>query len=172
MTATSVGNMIPVEPSVKLPHCSRVWLRSYQAPDRPAVFELLHGLPELYPNGSAWLHARLDRVLQHEAYCTLAVQGERLVGIMIETPKSGERLKLSTLYVSPAYRGIGVGRMLVEAGMRRWIGKRLHYVYVTVDHRLVEQFKQLLGPHGFETIAMDLDRYGTGRHEAILGRSL
>jgi ribosomal protein S18 acetylase RimI-like enzyme len=153
-------------------HCSAVSLRTYQAADKRAVCELLQGLTDLYPGGSEWLDARLDLVLELQAHCTLAVQGLRPVGVMIETPKPENRLKVSTLYVSPACRGAGIGRMLIQAGLRRWLDQRLRYVYVTVDYRLAEQIKRLVAPHGFETVAIDHNRYGNGRHETVLGRFL
>jgi GNAT superfamily N-acetyltransferase len=143
-------------------------LEPYQKSRRSQVVSLLAILPELYPNGDAWLHQRLFEVENSGPRGTLILMGRDVVGVAIETPKSTQRLKLSTIYVSPSWRGLGLGRLLVTKLRGRWLREGRVQVYVTVAHHLACSVSRALMPLGFSFDALVLDRYGRGRHEVIL----
>jgi GNAT superfamily N-acetyltransferase len=146
--------------------CS-VYLRSFTRYDRVSVFNLLSFLPTLYPKGYSWLDSRLDDVLAGRARCTLAVTPWDVAGVTIETPKGAKRLKLSTIYVNPRFRGLGVGASLLRHCKAKWEQEELSGVHVTADTRRLDALLPLLTNHGFSVTAMDKERYGPNRDEMI-----
>jgi GNAT superfamily N-acetyltransferase len=143
-------------------------IRPYAAADRLRVFSMLRILPVLYPGGFAWLEQRLSDVIDGKARCTLAVWGSQLLGIAIESLKGQYRIKLSTLWVEPCYRGIGVGSRLLLDCQRNWIRHDISEAYITMDvdrrHLLVPVLSRL----GFREIAMCHSRYGLDRDELVM----
>ena len=112
-----------------------VWLKPFEAGDRPTVFALLSDIPLLYPQGGEWLHRRLLDVASGKARCTLAMSRWNPVGATIESPKDRRRLKLSTVYVHPSFRQRGVGSRLIAAASRQWQRDELDEVCLTADIR-------------------------------------
>jgi GNAT superfamily N-acetyltransferase len=146
---------------------SNVTLRHYQSRDRSQVLRLLSFLPELYPDGFAWLDRRLTGVVDGKARCTLAVKGEEILGITIETPKGHRSVKLSTIFVHPRFRGMGVGTLLMQGCSERWQRDSILHCHVTADHRVADSLEKVLRHFSFEKIAVVNDRYGEGRHEVV-----
>lgn len=145
-----------------------VILRPYQGRDRAAVFHLLSFLPNLYPNGHDWLEHRLAGVLKGQARCTLAVAKGVPIGITIETPKSHRRLKLSTIFIHPLFRGIGVGSSLMSQCYENWRQNDLAEVWVTTDVKRASIILPLFSRFSFEPNSIEYNRYGSDRHELIL----
>lgn len=144
------------------------WLRPYLEKDRVSVFRLLSILPALYPGGSEWLERRLSDALSQRARCTLAMSNwGQPIGITIETPKERHRLKLSTIYVHPSFRGFGVGKTLLSNCHSRWRSGGLHEVYVTADLRISGDLLAIIGRFGFALKAVIPARYGADRDEAV-----
>jgi len=142
-------------------------IRPYQDGDKESIFEMLSFLPSLYPGAFEWLDARLDDVLQGEAFCTLAADEIGPIGLTIETPKGSERVKLSTVYVRLGFRGSGVGTALLARCHRRWVLSGIASAYTTSDIRRAELLEPLLRKMGFIFMAIREHRYGFNRHEAI-----
>ena len=88
----------------------------------------------------------------------------------IETPKGGRGWKLSTIYVSPAHRGAGIGGQLVAKCERVWARQGVRENVVTVREGREEDLLRLLEPAGFKQIDRQVDRYGRGKTEIILRR--
>ncbi len=142
--------------------------RPFQPGDRRTVFQLLSILPSLYPNGSSWLKRRLDDVLAGKARCTVAVSQWGIVGTTIETPKGLHRIKLSTIFVHPYFRGLNIGTRLLDRCRADWLRGDIDRVYVTSDLRRVGVLLPVLTRFGFRTEAIELGRYGSERDEIIL----
>src|SRR3569833_3359205 len=88
-------------------------LRKYHPVDESGVMKMLRlVLGSLYPGGGSWLTRRLRDVADKRARFTLALVGNKLVGVLIETPKAGKRVKISTLYVAESERGRGIAGKL------------------------------------------------------------
>ena len=143
-------------------------LQPYRRSDRARVFQLLLALPSLYPGASDWLDRRLEDTLSRKAICRLAFDKQQPVGISIETPKAKRRTKLSTLYVAPRYRGLGVATGLMAAMQWRWHLDDIERADLTVDTCRAHQFLPLLERFGFKPMTIERDRYGEGRDELIV----
>lgn len=148
-----------------------VTIRPYCHSDRKSVFKLLGILPILYPGGYNWLEHRLDEVVLGKARCTLAVTQCGPVGVIIETPKHLSRLKLSTFYVHPAFRGLNIGTHLLHQSYEGWIRKELAQVHITADLKISNTLIPLLTRYGFRVKAIELARYGPNRDEIVLSWS-
>jgi N-acetylglutamate synthase-like GNAT family acetyltransferase len=143
-------------------------IRPYTRKDYRSVCRLLDDLPARYPNGDAWLDRRLGDVLCGRARCTVAESQSQVIGITIETPKSRRRLKLSTIFVRPDYRGFRIGTNLIQTCHSRWICEELEQVYVTADERIRSLIIPPLQRVGFELVSIIPDRYGAGQNEMVL----
>lgn len=144
-----------------------VAIRPYRLSDRPIVFRLLSVLPSLYPGGASWLDHRLDDVLGGKARCTIAVTNGAPVGITIETPKEPHKFKLSTIYVCPSFRGLGIGTRLLRQCRENWLRGDIDQVSVTADVRRTDTLLRLFTTFGFRAISVDRGRYGPDRDEMV-----
>jgi GNAT superfamily N-acetyltransferase len=144
-----------------------LWLRPYEQESRSAVFALLQDLPRLYPKSEEWLQRRLSDVARGKARCTLAMASSTPIGVTIETPKGRHRLKLSTIYVHPLFRGKGVGTDLMVAAYRQWQLNEVDEVYVTADRNRAPDLGPLLSRFGFVMAAVEPKRYGPNRDEVV-----
>lgn len=79
-------------------------------------------------------------------------------------------MKLSTVYVHPNHRSQGVGSELVRAALSHADRTGIEEIWVTVAHHLAPELLPLLCRNGFIQTAIELDRYGPGRDEAIFTR--
>ncbi|MET0557602.1 MAG: GNAT family N-acetyltransferase [Solirubrobacterales bacterium] len=124
-------------------------------------------MERLYPQGASWLQRRLDEVETRRAQAIVAVCGNRLAGVAIETPKETGRLKLSTLWTHPAHRRQGVGRSLLVHGRRAWLERGVDRTDVTCAASAAASLAPLLHASGFSLQHLERDRYGEGRHELV-----
>ncbi len=144
-----------------------VVFRPFRASDRGPLFRLLSVLPQLYPNGYAWLDRRLDDVLARRARCTIAAGPWGVMGATIESPKGARRLKLSTIYVHPRFRGLNVGTELLKRCRADWLREGVDSVHVTADARRAGLLLPLFTRFGFEAETLEPGRYGDERDELI-----
>ena len=89
------------------------------------------------------------------------------VGATIETPKGSRTIKLSTIWVVPPFRKMGVGHALIDACCARWVANGIANAYVTTDTRRSEVLFPVLKRFGFERGPIEHQRYGTDRSEAV-----
>jgi ribosomal protein S18 acetylase RimI-like enzyme len=147
----------------------RAHLRLYQSSDAGEVASLVGPtLDALYPQGRGWLDQKLEDVESGKAVCTLAELNSHLAGLTIETIKSPDRRKLSTIWVNESARGHGVGTQLAHACLHDWLENHVNDVRVTARLRVAGGIARLLVPVGFMYRALERDRYGTGQHELVL----
>lgn len=139
------------------------------ASDISRVKEFLRIVPALYPGGDEWLDRRLSETLAGEAECLLIKDGCSVLGVCIVTPKP-RALKISTLLVCSEARGHGVGASLLSRALEIASDKQLQETYITVAHHLAEPLTDWLVPWGFTRTALEMNRYGVGRHECVLTR--
>lgn len=142
-------------------------LRRYAVRDRAAVLNLLKIINILYPRGGDWLDRRLDDVLHCRARCVLAIFGDTPVGVTIESPKGTHRVKLSTFYVHPGFRNVGIGSALLANARRNWLADDIDTVHVTTDVKRMFKIEPILLHYGFSFESICSERYGPDRHEAI-----
>lgn len=154
---------------------SGVHYRRLQANDLAAVMKSVGPtVDDLYPAGAHKLFHRLEDVLEGAALCTVAVRrgrpgDELVVGIAVESPKHDDRVKLSTLWVAPTFRRLGIARELVQSCVERWSRNGIT-AHLTVRQQCSASVVALLEPFGFSQIAIEPNRYGIGAHEVILRR--
>lgn len=146
-------------------------LRDVRASDRPGLTPLASTISHLYPRDPAWFDRRFDEALLDRASCTVATVGSRVVGAAIETPKGARRLKLSTFWVSPEYRRLGVGSHLLSQVTASWERRGITEAWVTTDLFASDPLMALTVPRGFEVAGLAVDRYCEGRTELVLGWS-
>lgn len=138
--------------------------------DHAELLRLLGDVHTLYPDFDNWLQRRLLDVERHAASCIVARQQGRAVGVIINTPKSRFRHKLSTIYVHPQHRGRRIGQALLEAQMRQWIAHGVRNYYVTVREERAEALVKLCWRYALHPIALERNRYGSSQHEVVLAR--
>jgi GNAT superfamily N-acetyltransferase len=145
-------------------------VRGFCSADRGLVEDLLaSALDDLYPGGRAWLGRRLDDVAKGDARCSVALSGDRkLVGVTIEVPKPHQRVKLSTLFVTPGARRLGIASILLHRAEQAWKAEGVARVHLTAAHHIAGQVAAVLRPFGFQEVAFEWNRYGIGRHEVVL----
>ncbi len=131
---------------------------------KPSIVGLLQFLPEDYPGGDLWLQRRLSEVKADKAFCVVAKDLNEVCGIAICSPK-GARLKLSTLYVSPAHRGAGLGRKLIDRVQQVARANGFNETYITLGDTKQEELAPLLSQAGFVLAGAHVGRYGVGRTE-------
>lgn len=165
-----------------LDHALGISLRSYREPDCSATHNLLADIDVLYPGGHDWLTRRLTDVLDGRAECVLLaerlnhVSADHLVGAAILSPKDGlsprlsNRVKISTFIIAPSHRGRGLATRFIADLAVTWRtqGTRVH---LTCPAPQAEAFYGVLKKAGFRWMAVERDRYGRGRDEAVFVRA-
>lgn len=141
-------------------------MRSLDGDDVDEVKRILVALPVDYPGGDQWLERRLVDVLDGRATCELATLGGRVVGLTIGTPK-GQATKLSTIYVVPTARRVGVASALLDSFIAQACSNGDREIYVTAAHHRWPELQRLFESRGFIVSAVEFDRYGPGRHEVV-----
>lgn len=149
-------------------HDRNIEFRPFGPRDQPAILGLLSGLSTIYPDSAGWLRRRLTDTLEHRARCTVAVLDDVPVAVLIESPKGPTEIKLSTLYVAPEYRRLGIATHLIALARSRWMRNGVDRVYVTMDRGRSDLVYRFFGSKGFVKLGEVRDRYGPGRAELIM----
>ena len=138
-------------------------------PDRSEARQFLACLGERYPDGLNWLELRLDDVEAGRAQAWRASLGSLAVGYAIATPKGERRVKLSTLYVAPFARGVGVGRELLKSLANDWCAREVEQAFVTVDEN-DQATANFFAAHGYALLTGARRAYGL-RSDAVYSLS-
>jgi predicted GNAT family acetyltransferase len=147
---------------------TEVELRNYLPVDESCVVEMLGPvLGNLYPAGGSWLTRRLRDVAGKRARCIVAVAEGTLVGVLIETPKSRNRVKISTLYVTESRRGHGIAGRLLDCAIGHLLLQKVDTAYITAAHSISSEIGRVLLSRDFNWKYRVCDRYGQGRHEDV-----
>ena len=146
----------------------QVKYRPFAIRDRDAVLRLLADLTMSYPESTQWLDRRLSDVLERRARCTLAMRFDCPIGVSIETPKAENSIKLSTLYVAPEWRGLGIGSHLLALARSKWLREGVGRVYVTIDATRLTTVGRFFKAKGWVIEGEVSDRYGPGRAEIVM----
>lgn len=128
---------------------------------------LLDFLPVLYPGGADWFARASEQVSCGTADAAeVRVAGE-VAGVMLGVAKPSGRYKIRTLFVSPRFRGQGIGSALMGHAKRSAIQAGCSAVYVTAAKTIRSEFQPAVMAGGFTLIATSLNRYGPGRDEDV-----
>lgn len=123
----------------------------------------------LYPRGATKLLARLEDALN--GYATAHVThapGFGPIALASETTKGRSSVKLSTFWVDPRFRRIGVGGGLLDHRIESWRHCDLTKAVVTVREERAPELEGLFIPRGFSRVATELSKYGEGQNEVVL----
>lgn len=163
----STGLILPHAQTARCNRRSAFTLTPYRASDKTRMFDLLKVVDARYPGGFRWLDQRLDDVWRGTAGCTVVRTRRELVGAAIQSPKGSGRLKLSTLWIAPMYRGRGAGALLLDKLVAHWRRAELSEVWVTTDLRHHDDLWPSIRKAGFEPMLVVRARYGPERHEVV-----
>ena len=129
-------------------------------PERSRIRRALGVLGLRYPNGLDWLERRLDDIESGRAQLWQAGLGKFASGWAIVTPKGLHEAKLSTIFVSPAARGKGLGSGLIHAVSADLRQREIFNARVTVDETdwATRTFFERIG---YEALPDSRRQYGT-----------
>ena len=123
----------------------------------------------LYPEGDKKLFDRLESACQGLAVSHVVALHDRIPSALSsETSKGAAGIKLSTFWVDPRFRGLGIGSRLLDFRISDWIICGKEQSIVTVREERAVELERLFLPRGFMRIATVNDRYGDGRNEVVL----
>lgn len=123
----------------------------------------------LYPSGAEKLLARLEDSINGYATARVVASGRgEPVALAAETAKGRSGLKLSTFWVHPRCRRLGIGTLLLRDRTDDWCRSNVPRVHVTVRGDRSPELERLFLPNGFTRGATVLDRYGDGADEVVL----
>lgn len=150
--------------------CRGVRIRPLRPSDLGSLMPTVGVLVDsLYPKGATKLLARLEEALN--GYATAHVcdaAGVGPIALASETEKGTARIKLSTFWVDPRFRGVGLGGSLLEHRIESWRHRDLNRVVVTVRQERAPELERLFIPRGFSRVATDIGKYGEGQDEVVL----
>jgi GNAT superfamily N-acetyltransferase len=136
--------------------------------DRARVLESVGPtVDRLYPHGMARLSARLDEVADGHAGCAVAWSGDNLIGVAVDSPKGSLVAKLSTLWVDPDARRLGVGSALAATVTQRWLARGVERGHITARSSVAAPISALLSRHGFFDSGLVMHRYGSEHPEQV-----
>jgi ribosomal protein S18 acetylase RimI-like enzyme len=138
---------------------------------REGIRQCLSHFCEVYPRFHDWLELRLDQVEARRSFCDVAVLGENILGVWIETPKGKARRKICTIFVDPVARNLRVGESLFVRAERRWDIAGVQTAFVTVPTKKDHLISSFLRSRNFSEAALERSRYGDSRDELIYMRS-
>jgi ribosomal protein S18 acetylase RimI-like enzyme len=133
---------------------------------------MLRFLPEVYPDASTWLHHRLTDIEQNKAVAFVATNRSDIIGLLIATPKSQSRCKLSHIYVVPKARQYGIGRRLLQKFSNFCSINNFLERYLTVPEETVPELHGLLTEISLNRIASQFERYRSKKFEYVYGTPL
>lgn len=137
--------------------------------DRAALESLLAPLRPDYPDFEGWLTKTLGDAA---TVVNIGVmEGSRTEGVAIWKLKDARTAKLSTFYLPPGARTMGLGQHLLFHCLRQWIEKRIERAYVTVGADKEDMIGFCL-TFGFRIEGAALRRYNSGQTEVVLTKHL
>jgi GNAT superfamily N-acetyltransferase len=137
--------------------------------DRAALDALLAPLRADYPDFQGWLSRTLS---EPTTIVNLGVvDGSSAKGVAIWKPKDARTAKLSTFYLHPDARNLGLGQHLLFHCLRQWVEKRVERAYVTAGADKEDVIRFCLG-FGFRVEGAALRRYSGGETELVLTKHL
>jgi ribosomal protein S18 acetylase RimI-like enzyme len=129
---------------------------------------ILTSIAAHYPDFLLWLDRKKDEIQRQHATATGAYTNEgEIIGVIIESYKNQERSKISTIYVKPHFRGVGIGSYLVASHLSRSIAAGRTVFYTTFDSSLDREMGGFMKRMGFLPTASHCDRYSTGAIERV-----
>jgi predicted nucleic acid-binding protein/ribosomal protein S18 acetylase RimI-like enzyme len=132
------------------------------------VSELLKGLEEDYPGFlSDWLPKQFE---DPSFLKKVEILNNQVASVSITKDKGGGVVKLSTFFIDPRFRELGLGQHLLHHELVNWAHRGIRKVIVTIPSRNQEMFR-FFRKYGFFVEGLSPLRYGS-RAEVIMGRYL
>jgi N-acetylglutamate synthase-like GNAT family acetyltransferase len=137
--------------------------------DRDAIKALLDPVRRDYHDFDGWLRATLDdpRTIVNLG----VVNGATIEGAAIWKPKDDRTAKLSTFYMRPEARKLGLGQHLLFHCLRQWVEKKVERAYVTASATHEDIISFCLA-FGFRIEGAAQRRYASGDTELVLTKHL
>lgn len=111
---------------------------------RSSLQDDLSFLRILYPNGGEWLDKTLRSASTDiECHTFVTDKGER-AGVAITKKKSNRETKISTFYVAPRFRKLGVGKLALRMLLEDFFQKDVDRVHITHCKNTIEGFQNFL----------------------------
>ena len=124
---------------------------------------LLHFLPAIYPNSREWMSRKTDEINCGTTQALGLIASEfarsRIVGIAICSHKGLRSRKLSTFYVKPRYRRLGLGTALLNQVMDDVVNNGIDDTWVTTSHCESSVLGLFFRRAGFQCVAKRWERY-------------
>jgi len=133
-----------------------------------ATSGLLTSIADRYPNFPIWLERKTREIQSHQATATAAFANHgEIIGVIIESYKDQEGSKISTIYVRPDFRSLGIGSYLLASHLARSITEGRRLFYTTFDSSLDADLGGFMKYMGFIPSASHRDRYRVGAIERV-----
>jgi ribosomal protein S18 acetylase RimI-like enzyme len=137
-------------------------VRTVEARELVEVGESFPELPDLYPDFEDWLTSKIVQINQGTAAAYVASYEQANAGFALTDDKGAGVRKLSTLYMKPGYRGLGVGERLLYGVIVQAAKDGIEKIYVTVSEERRDQLEELLLSFGFFVEGVSGRRYRPG----------
>lgn len=144
-------------------------VRRATAQDRLAIAELLAPVRNDYPEFDGWL----DRTLSDPtAVLNLGVVDQAKVhGVAFWKPKDHRTAKLTTFYLHPEARNVGLGQHMLFHCLRQWVEKGVERAFLTAGSEKEDIIRFCLA-FGFRIEGVAHRRYVAGGNEVVLAKHL
>lgn len=129
----------------------------------------LMGLEDLFDHGQRWSRATWQGEFDHDDRHLLVAldgPGSAVVGAAVFR-QSGDVVDLDRIAVAAGWRGRGLAREMVTAGVE-WARRRGAARLLLEVHRDNHPATSLYRSHGFRAVAQRDNYYGAGRHASIM----
>lgn len=165
----ALGVSLAAQPKAPTFITQSVAVRRATPKDRGALEELLSPLRADYPDFEGWLSKTLGEPAT--VVNIGVVEGVRASGVAIWKPKDRRSAKLSTFYLHPQARNLGLGQHLLFHCLRQWVEKRVERAYVTAGAEKSDLISFCLN-FGFRIEGASQRRYSKEGTELVLTKHL
>lgn len=125
----------------------------------PLLADFLSDVSILYPEFDSWLNFKVRRNINtNERKILIAHDGDKIVGVALLKNTQLEQ-KISTFYVSPTYRGLGIGTKLMSQSLELL---DTNHTFITVSEERNSELSPLLKSTGFTLQQTVPDMYRKG----------
>ncbi|KDC51625.1 GNAT family N-acetyltransferase [Pseudoalteromonas fuliginea] len=145
---------VVIKPTIIIENCESV--------NFPKLRSFLSDVSTLYPNFDSWLNFKVRRNIDlGTRSILLAYNSEHILGAALLKTHEDEK-KISTFYVAPEYRDMGIGSKLMDKAISQLDSDK---TFITVSNERQSELSPLLQSKGFELVQSIPNLYRQGSHE-------